>query len=101
MTASVRPEGGPAAQTERDFPGLDGLRLVAATAIIVTHSAVEAGYFRENSLGRALSRLEVGVPVFFVLSGFLLSRPFLLAAARGTVGPRPGAYLWRRGLRIL
>jgi peptidoglycan/LPS O-acetylase OafA/YrhL len=101
MTASALPEGGPEARVERTFPALDGLRLLAATAVVVTHATFWAGLYRPDALGRALSHLEVAVPMFFVLSGFLLTRPFLLAAARGVPGPRPAAYLWRRALRIL
>jgi peptidoglycan/LPS O-acetylase OafA/YrhL len=51
--------------------------------------------------GRIFSRLDVGVAIFFVLSGFLLSRPLFLAAREGRRGPRTKAYLWRRALRIL
>jgi peptidoglycan/LPS O-acetylase OafA/YrhL len=41
------------------------------------------------------------VAIFFVLSGFLLSRPLFLAAVRRRPPPRAAAYLWRRALRIL
>ena len=39
--------------------------------------------------------------LFFVLSGFLLSRPWFLAAALGGHGPSSRHYLWKRALRIL
>src|SRR5262249_13194281 len=48
-----------------------------------------------------VARFDAGVGVFFVLSGFLLFRPFLAAAARGETRRRFGAYLWHRAVRIL
>ena len=101
MTASAVLEGGPGSRTERAFPGLDGARAIAATAVVGTHAGFWAGDYTPDNTGRALAQLNVGVTVFFVLSGFLLSRPLFLAAAQGRPGPRPAAYLWRRALRIL
>ena len=46
-----------------------------------------------------LARLDVGVAIFFVLSGFLLSHHFLGRAHHGT-GRVPGRYFWKRFLRI-
>jgi peptidoglycan/LPS O-acetylase OafA/YrhL len=89
------------ATAERAYPALDGLRAVAATAVVTTHVAFWTGSYTPDLLGRALGRLDVGVAVFFVLSGFLLSRPLFLAAVRGRPAPRAAAYLWRRALRIL
>ena len=45
--------------------------------------------------------LNVGVAIFFALSGFLLYRPFASARAHGTPAPSVRAYLVRRALRIL
>ena len=42
-----------------------------------------------------------GVAVFFVLSGFLLARPFWLALDRGETMPDLGIFALRRGARIL
>jgi peptidoglycan/LPS O-acetylase OafA/YrhL len=42
----------------------------------------------------------VGVTVFFVISGFLLYRPFVRARLRDETAPRTLAYGWRRILRI-
>jgi peptidoglycan/LPS O-acetylase OafA/YrhL len=89
------------ASVERAFPALDGLRAVAATAVVTTHVAFWTGSYTPDLLGHVLGRLDVGVAVFFVLSGFLLSRPLFRAAVQRRPGPRAAAYLWRRALRIL
>jgi peptidoglycan/LPS O-acetylase OafA/YrhL len=47
-----------------------------------------------------VSRLDVGVPVFFLISGFLLYRPFVRARLREQPRPATGPYAWRRFLRI-
>jgi peptidoglycan/LPS O-acetylase OafA/YrhL len=101
VTASATPEGGPAGRTERAFPGLDGARVLAATAVLLHHVAFWTGDYTPDLVGRIFARLDVGVAIFFVLSGFLLSRPLFLAAAQGRRAPRTAAYLWRRALRIL
>jgi peptidoglycan/LPS O-acetylase OafA/YrhL len=102
MTASAVLDGGPAAAQERAFPALDGMRIIAASAVVVQHVAGKTGTsFAPGFWPSALSHLEVGVTVFFVLSGFLLFRPFPLAATQGRPAPDTRAYLWRRALRIL
>jgi peptidoglycan/LPS O-acetylase OafA/YrhL len=40
------------------------------------------------------------VPIFFLISAFLLYRPFVVARLRGEDPPLVGAYAWRRFLRI-
>jgi peptidoglycan/LPS O-acetylase OafA/YrhL len=100
VTASAVVEGGPVSGAERAFPALDGVRALAATAVVTTHVAFWTAHYTPDVIGRALARLDVGVAVFFVLSGFLLSRPLFLAAAERRPAPRAAAYLWRRALRI-
>jgi peptidoglycan/LPS O-acetylase OafA/YrhL len=83
------------------FPLFDSLRAIAALAVLGTHAAVFAGLESGHStVGQYAARLEVGVAVFFVISGFLLYRPFVLARARGDRSPAAGPYAWRRFLRI-
>lgn len=101
MTAPATLDGGPAGRTERSFPALDGVRVLAATAVVLTHAGFWTATGGATPADRAIARLDVGVAVFFVLSGFLLGRPFFAAAAAGRPAPRAAAYLWRRALRIL
>lgn len=84
------------------FPALDALRAVGALAVLTTHVAFWSGdYGRHGFWGVTLARLDVGVALFFVLSGFLLSRPYLARAAAGLTRPSTRAYLWHRLLRIV
>ncbi len=83
------------------FPVLDALRAVGALAVLTTHVGFYAGQYEgHGTWGSFLARLDVGVALFFVLSGFLLSRPYLARAALGLPHPATGHYLWKRFLRI-
>jgi peptidoglycan/LPS O-acetylase OafA/YrhL len=79
------------------FPLFDSLRAIAALAVLGTHAAV---YAASPGLMPYAARLEVGVAIFFVISGFLLYRPFVRARLLAERSPRPLAYAWRRALRI-
>jgi peptidoglycan/LPS O-acetylase OafA/YrhL len=84
-----------------EFPVLDTLRFVGALCVLTTHVAFQSGaYGRHGVWGAVLARLDVGVAIFFVLSGFLLFRPYVAAAASGRPGPRTGRFYWKRLLRI-
>ncbi|WP_231335119.1 acyltransferase family protein [Actinomadura graeca] len=81
---------------------LDGLRAVAALAVLTFHVAGSAGATLDPSGARWLyNGGQVGVPIFFTLSGLLLYRPWAAAALDGRAAPRPGAYFRRRAARIL
>lgn len=87
---------------DRRFPALDGVRAFAAFAVVCTHVGFISGRsLRADLLGPILSRGDFGVALFFVLSGFLLYRPFALHAVAGAPAPRPGRFLWRRAVRIV
>lgn len=82
--------------------GVDGLRAIAALLVIVVHTGVVSGFtYRYPSVGQYFARGEIGVPVFFLISGFLLYRPFVAAAFADAPAPTMGRYLLRRALRIL
>jgi peptidoglycan/LPS O-acetylase OafA/YrhL len=68
---------------------------------VVTHTAQLGGFNKEHALGAWTVRLDSGVAVFFVLSAFLLYRPFVRARLDGNAPPRVRAYARRRALRIL
>jgi peptidoglycan/LPS O-acetylase OafA/YrhL len=57
-------------------------------------------YVRHGTVGALLSRLDVGVAMFFVLSGFLLARPYVARAAVRASFPATGHYYWKRFVRI-
>ena len=83
------------------FAGFDGLRAIAALGVLVCHVGLQSGLGRpQHGAGPWLSRADVGVALFFVLSGFLLYRPFVAARIDG--GPARGnrRYLRNRFLRI-
>ncbi|MBD3945320.1 acyltransferase family protein [Nocardioides ganghwensis] len=82
------------------FPALDSLRAVAAIAVLATHAAFWAGAYARPVWGTPLSRLDVGVAVFFVLSGFLLSRPWIARHRAGLPPPSTLHYVWKRALRL-
>lgn len=85
------------------FPLFDSLRAIAALSVVLFHGAWQQllVFHPDNPLGRYAARLNVGVTVFFVISGFLLYRPFAAAWLDGERSPRAGAYAWRRVLRIV
>jgi peptidoglycan/LPS O-acetylase OafA/YrhL len=80
---------------------LDALRGIGATGVLASHVTFATGAVGDPVWGPWFSRLEVCVSFFFVLSGFVLFRPFAQARAAGT--PRPGIrrHIWRRALRIV
>ncbi|MDY7085650.1 MAG: acyltransferase [Actinomycetota bacterium] len=84
------------------LPPLDAVRVVGALAVVAHHVGFATGVnVGDGPWAGWLARLDVGVAVFFVLSGFLLYRPWAHARATGQPMPGTGGYLWRRALRIL
>jgi peptidoglycan/LPS O-acetylase OafA/YrhL len=102
LRASARPAGRQAAPSAGHQDALDGLRALAAMAVIVTHVGGLTGYVLTGTPASwVVSRGNIGVPIFFVLSGLLLYRPWAAAALAGPPAGRLGSYLGRRALRIL
>ncbi|UVE96780.1 acyltransferase [Dietzia sp. B32] len=84
-------------------PALEGLRAVAAFAVLTTHVAFQTGASTGSFLNRVWGRFDLSVAVFFALSGFLLWRAHALHARRGTPGTARSArvYLRSRLVRIM
>ena len=81
---------------------LDGLRVIGALAVLITHVGAQTGFsFTGTPASWVVSRCDVGVSIFFALSGLLLYRPWAQAAIAGRDGPDTRSYLRRRALRIL
>src|SRR3954469_14740045 len=94
------PAGLPAISGHQD--ALDGVRAVAALAVLVFHVGADTGHTAKNdTTAWLLSAGAIGVPVFFTLSGLLLYRPWAASLLLdGHHHPRTGRYLWRRAVRI-
>jgi peptidoglycan/LPS O-acetylase OafA/YrhL len=83
------------------FPLIDSLRAIAALCVVVAHTATFAGFSAHAWTTALWSGLTIGVPIFFVISGFLLYRPFLAAQVLGAPATSVRTYAWRRALRIV
>ena len=88
-------------RTAPSFPGLDTIRAVAAIWVVITHVGFWTGFYGHGLLGALAQRLEAGVAVFFVLSGFLLSYPWLRQLRTGARRDSIGRYALKRVLRIM
>jgi peptidoglycan/LPS O-acetylase OafA/YrhL len=89
------------ARKPRHFAGFDGLRAIAAVSVLLLHTAWVSGFTSRSSLGAYTSRLEIGVSVFFLISGFLLYRPFAVSHLSGRASPNTRKFWERRLLRIV
>jgi peptidoglycan/LPS O-acetylase OafA/YrhL len=83
------------------FPLLDSMRAIAALSVLVYHVGFWGHLQQTHSYGAVLTSLGFGVAVFFVLSGFLLYRPFFNAEVTGSPRPRIRQFLRRRAVRVV
>ena len=80
----------------RRFPLFDSLRAFAALCVVVYHTAFISHADQNDTYGPLLAHLNIGVSIFFVISGFLLYRQFL-----GDRALTVGRYTRHRLLRIV
>jgi peptidoglycan/LPS O-acetylase OafA/YrhL len=82
------------------FPCFDGLRAVAAITVVLHHASFPTAKMINGRFAPYFTHLDIGVAVFFLISGFLLYRPFVAAAFAGKAGPSVRRFFRRRLLRI-
>jgi len=102
----------------RRFTAGDALRAIAAMLVLVFHAAVATllwkfgegsvkgeapGQFRPifGPFAAEFVNMRAGIYIFFVLSGYLLTRTFLAAYLLGTPAPSISRYFRNRALRII
>ncbi len=90
----------PSTAPARHIRGIDGLRALAAFAVVAHHVGFDTGATFRSSAGAVLARLDIGVPIFFAISGYLLGRPFVSALVEGTPFASFRSFWWRRFVRI-
>lgn len=91
-------------RTQKRFGGADALRATACLMVVFHHLAQRIDYSSVRPGLRWLEHFELsgayGVDVFFVLSGFLLARPFWVALDENRSMPSIKTYASRRLARI-
>jgi len=89
---------------------IDGLRALAILPVVLFHDALRGERAlasirpltnAEQALMEMVPRGEAGVMLFFFISGFIITFPFLRAAARGQPPPSVGSFYKRRLMRLL
>src|SRR5215831_9629535 len=81
------------------IPSLDGLRAISIAFVFVGHLAGTRGFPVPAAAGNAVNIAELGVHVFFVISGYLITRLLLQeTASSGRIDL--GNFYLRRTLRI-
>ncbi|MEN3283695.1 MAG: hypothetical protein V7607_4835 [Solirubrobacteraceae bacterium] len=84
------------------FALFDSLRAIAVLAVIAFHVVSLSGAPGGRVVGDVAAMLGSQGPIlFFVISGFLLYRPYVAARASGASPPGIGRYARRRVLRIV
>jgi peptidoglycan/LPS O-acetylase OafA/YrhL len=86
--------------------GIDGVRALAALSILVWHVWAHGTLAKRYGVSvgpatKVFANMQAGVAVFFVVSGFLLFRPFARTLMQGGQPPSLRRYFRNRALRIL
>jgi peptidoglycan/LPS O-acetylase OafA/YrhL len=95
------------------FAAGDPLRAVAALSVVLFHVAYFNLYFRGEARrdvfpplygelpSKVLADMQLGLYVFFALSGYLIGRPFIRAFVLGSRAPAVRPYLRNRVMRVV
>ena len=81
------------------IPSLDGLRAISIGLVLFGHLLGTSGFFLSLEVNKHLALGELGVRVFFVISGFLITN-LLLTEAATTGRIHIGRFYLRRTFRI-
>lgn len=96
----AREESPPGWVASGRIPSLDGLRAVSILLVLWCHAAPTLGVAGRSALARVASEAEIGVDIFFVISGFLITLLLLREAGRaGRISLR--RFFARRALRLV
>ncbi|HEV2813351.1 MAG TPA: acyltransferase [Solirubrobacteraceae bacterium] len=97
-------EGG-AAEAGRRSPDLDAIRAVAVLAVLAAHAYLLGGsappHTSRDPGDMLINAGGQGIWLFFALSGYLISGPFVRTLLRGEPLPPAGGYALRRAARII
>jgi peptidoglycan/LPS O-acetylase OafA/YrhL len=91
----------------RTLIGGDGIRGVGMLLVFFTHLFLLADPSPDNNMeaygwaAAILGHIDLGLAAFFVLSGYLISRPFVRAYVARTRRPPLGDYVRNRVLRVV
>ena len=90
------------ASPSRRIKELDGLRGVSVLLVIAYHATTFSGYFNLSASSQLVCKNlgAVGVQIFFIISGFIITR-LLIEEHRGTGGVSLRGFYTRRIFRIL
>jgi peptidoglycan/LPS O-acetylase OafA/YrhL len=83
------------------FPLFDSVRGIAVLMVVVVHGGYISGAAQGAWYGDLIARLEFCLPIFFLVSAFLLYRPFVAARVHARPSPSTRRFLRARALRIL
>ncbi len=101
MSDSTSAASAPVRERGPSFPNLDAYRSLGMLMIMTTHVSYATGLQYRSIVGVVFARFDVGLPVFFMVSGFLLYRQYVMAVLRGDPQPSTRTFLKRRLLRIV
>ncbi len=87
MSAAPPAPASRAVRASHHLVELEGIRAIAATAVLITHAGFLSGVTGRNVLPGFVARMDIGVALFFVLSGFLLYRPHARHVTTGAALP--------------
>jgi peptidoglycan/LPS O-acetylase OafA/YrhL len=76
------------------------LRAIAVLCVLLTHTSFLSGSNEGTWFGPFAARLDVGVTIFFLISGFLIYRPFVNVRLNGAPATPLVVFFKRRFLRI-